>query len=373
MKKKQLFKAITFILLMVLFAGIGYVVGAYAMKASAAIPGEIVIAMAVLFLPAFFLVIGIHEGGHAWAGSKVGFDFRMYVVGPFMWNKEQGVWKFSWNRNVNTMGGMVICLPTDTAEISKRFSKYAAGGPVASLLLTGVAYGLFRLISMLNTGAGIGLQIVSYFFLMVAFLSLIIFLVTAIPMHFGGFSSDGARVLRFLGGGDKARFEGLLLKIIASSSGGIRPALLDLDELNESKVLADKLNAPFGVYLHSFFYQVAFDRGDLDAAEQHLKEYIGEVNEIPQGLRGMVYLDGAFFYAFARKDLQQAMGYWEQFKPAAMIPKAMIFATEAAIAALNHDDTLVQSKADSALKELPNMIDQGLAIVLREKLMELKS
>jgi len=374
MKKKsnQVLKSISFTLMMVLFTGAGYFVGAYGMKAADAIPGSTVMAMAVLFLPAFFLVIGIHEGGHAWAGIRVGFDFRMYVVGPFMWNKEQGVWKFSWNKNVNTMGGMVICLPTDTSNISKRFSTYAAGGPLASLLLTGLAYGLFQFISVLNNDENTGLQILAYFFLMMAFLSMVIFLVTAIPMHFGGFSSDGARVLRFLRGGDKARFEGLLLKIIAGSSGGIRPSLLDLEELNEAKVLADKLNAPFGVYLHSFFYQVAFDRGDMDAAEKHLQDYIGEVNEIPQGLKGMVYLDAAFFYAFVRKDIQQAMHYWEQFKPAAMIPKAMIHATEAAIAALNEEDALMRLKIESSLKELPNMIDQGLAVVLKEKLQELQ-
>ena len=73
-----------------------------------------------------------------------------------------------------------------------------------------------------------------------------------------------------------------------------------------------------------------------------------------------------------RKDIEQAMHYWEQFKPAAMIPKAMIHATEAAIAALSQDDALMQAKVGSALKELPNMIDQGLAIVLKEKLQELK-
>jgi len=38
----------------------------------------------------------------------------MYVIGPFLWAKEQNNWLFKWNKNVNTAGGLVICLPTDT-------------------------------------------------------------------------------------------------------------------------------------------------------------------------------------------------------------------------------------------------------------------
>jgi hypothetical protein len=36
------------------------------------------------------------------------FDFRMYVVGPLLWDKEEKGWRFKWNKIVNTFGGFVI-------------------------------------------------------------------------------------------------------------------------------------------------------------------------------------------------------------------------------------------------------------------------
>jgi uncharacterized membrane protein len=84
-------------------------------------------------VPLFFIVIGVHAAGHAVAGVWVNFDFKMYVVGPFMWEKELTGWKFKWNKNVNTFGGMAICLPVRTENLPIRFSIYAPSGPIASL------------------------------------------------------------------------------------------------------------------------------------------------------------------------------------------------------------------------------------------------
>jgi hypothetical protein len=372
-KKTSPFKSVSFWATMFIFLTLGFFAGKIGFSASTvALSKTTVIILALLFIPIFFIVIGIHEAGHALAGVWLNFDFRTYIVGPFMWNKEQTGWKFKWNKNVNTGGGLVVCLPVGTENLSKRFSIYAASGPIASLLLTALAYGVFRLISMYKTDGGTGLEITAYFFLIMAVLSLIIFIVTAIPMHMGGFSSDGARILRLLRGGDTARFEVLVIKIIAHSTGGLRPKLLNKDELMEAQVLAKKLKAPFGVYLHGLFHQAAFDSGDVEKAEQYLQDYIHEANEIPQGLRNSVWLDAAFFYSFTGRDINLAIKYWNEFKPAALIPKAQILATEAAISALKNEREIALLKIEASLNELPDMIDKGGAIALQEKLLYLK-
>jgi hypothetical protein len=337
-----------------------------------AIPKTTLITLALLFTPIFFLVIGIHEAGHAAAGILLNFDFKTYIVGPFIWNKEQVGWKFKWNTNVNTAGGLVICLPVGTKNLSKRFSIYAASGPIASLLLSALAYGVFKLISMGNNPPGFIIQTVSYSFFIIAALSIIIFTVTAIPMHMGGFSSDGARVIRLLSGGDKARFEVLVLKLIANSTSGLRPKLFNIDELTEAKVLAKKLNAPFAVYLHGLFHQVAFDNNELEKAEQYLLKYIKASDEIPEGIKNAVWLDAAFFYAFVKQDINEASKYWNLFKPTALIPKAQIFATEAAICNLKKEKTIALLKIENSLLEIPNMIDKGMGIALLDKLLQLK-
>lgn len=370
-KKDPPYKSVSFWIIMLICLTLGFLAGKIGFGASA-ISKTTLIALALLFIPIFFIVIGVHEAGHALAGVLLNFNFTTYIVGPFMWDKEQTGWKFKWNKNVNTAGGLVVCLPVGTENLKKRFSIYAAGGPIASLLLAALAYGASRLIANSETNNGTGLEIVEYFFLIMSVLSLIIFIATAIPMHSGGFSSDGARIFRLLKGGDTARLETLLIKIITQSTGGIRPKLLNMDELLEAQVLAKKLNAPFGVYLHSLFHQAAFDNGDLEKAEKYLQDYILAADEIPQGIRNSVWLDAAFFYAFTKRDITEATKYLNMFKPAAMIPKAQIFATEAVISALKNERETALLKINASLLELPGMIDKGGAIALQEKLLYLK-
>ena len=372
-KKQRTFRrALALLALLIFGALVGYYAGKVGFSAAKGASITSVIALAVLFIPTFMLVIGTHEAGHALAGIWVNFDFRMFVVGPFMWEKEQMGWRFKWNRNVNTAGGMVICLPMDTEQLRKRFSIYAAGGPVASLALSALAYGVFRLISMTDVAGQVVLQTFALFLAIMALLSATIFIATAIPLHLGGFSSDGARVLRLRRGGETARLELLILKILTNSTSGLRPKLLDLRELNEAKALAEKLNAPFEVYLCGYLHHAAFDQGDLIQAEQHLLEYVNEADRIPEGIRNVVWLDAAFFYAFAKSDLHQAATYWNQYKPTAMIPKAQVYATEAAIGFLKDEREMVLSKIAASLRELPNMIDQGVGVALREKLLRLQ-
>ncbi len=361
MKNKKS-KIIPFLLMMALCGTIGYFIGKAGSQAGKDLPDGVALMWALAFIPVFFLVIGFHEAGHAVAGVWQNFDFRMYVVGPFMWDKEQEGWKFKWNKNVNTAGGMVICMPTGTENLKKRFSVYAAGGPVASLVLAGLCYAFYLLVP----------SMIGFLFLLIAFFSLLIFGVTIIPFHMGGFTSDGGRILNLLRGGEAALFEVLTLKIISQSAGGLRPSLLDWNELNQASKLGQKLNSPFAVYIKSFFHQSAWDKGNLETAEEYLQAYVDESESIPDGIRGMVWLDAAFFYAMAKKDLGKAKEYWSQFKPSAIIPKAQVFATEAAILVLE-DKKEANSKIEMALDQLSNMIDRGAAIALKDKLLLLKN
>ncbi len=356
---------------MLIGAAAGYFGAKVGGQAAASLPASVMITLVILFIPAFFFVIALHEGGHALAGVWMKFDFRMYVVGPFLWDKEHSGWKFKWNKNVNTSGGLVLCIPTGTHDVSRRFSIYAAGGPVASVLTALLAYALYLICKQLEFTSTVG-QIITNLWMIIAFLSAAIFVVTAIPLHAGGFSSDGARIIRLLRGGDTARFEVLLLKMIGSSMAGSRPSLLNIQELEEAQALAIKLKAPMGVYIHYFFYQAALDRQEYNQAEIHLDEYIEQAELIPQGMRENVWVEAAFFYAFVRKDLTRATQYFNQYKPSALIPLAMVYTTQAAIALLKNELTEAGAWIDKALKELPNMMDRGIAHVLNEKLQEMR-
>ena len=331
----------------------------------------VLISIFILGIPTFFLAVAFHEAGHALAGIWMNFKFTLFIVGPLMWNKEQTGWKFGWNKNLNTAGGLVICLPRSAENLGNRFSIYALAGPVSSLILAVVAYGIFNLFSLDPPPHQI-LQILAYFFLLLALISIILFISTIIPFQTGGFSSDGKRALNLLKGGDAARLEVLIIKITTESSSGIRPRLLNLADLTEAQNLSKTLKSPFGVYLNYYFYQIAFDNGDIASAEQYLLHYIADADSIPDGIRNMVWLDAAFFYSFGKNDLNEALVYWNQFKPATLTAKAEVFATEAAISYLKGEKELTLLKIKESMGELGNMMDKGISIALHDKLLELK-
>jgi hypothetical protein len=270
-------------------------------------------------------------------------------------------------------GGLVVCVPIGTEKLNKRFAIYASGGPIASLLFSASSYLFFILFANLNTANNINLQALGSFYLMLTVLSFLIFIITMIPIHSGGFSSDGSRIIRILKGGEASIFEVLLLKIIANSTSGIRPKLIDMEDLVEAKTIAKKLKHPFGVYIHGLLHQTTLDLEDIEKAENHLIDYIDEIEEIPVGMRNTVWLDAAFFYAYAKADLDAALNYWEYFKPNTFTSKALIYATEAAISFLKLDYILALSKLNGSLKEIPNMLDKGNGLALQDKMIDLKN
>jgi hypothetical protein len=374
-QKNQTRKLIGTLTFVIIGAVVGFFIGKMAASdvSSSILPAWVKISMIGLLVPAFLVAIGIHEGGHAVAGVNVGFDFKMYIVGPFMWEKDTTGWHFKWNKNVNTAGGMVMCLPTDTVDLPRRFSIFAAGGPLASLILAVVAYGIYALGFKESTEIDLIKELVGSFIVFTAIFSIFFFFITSIPLHMGGFYTDGARVLRLLRGGDRAKFDCFILKFVTQSSSGIRPKLLNVNEIEETLAIGQRINETFTVYLHSYLYQVALDKGEVEKAEKHLLDYIGEAENIPDGIRNGVWQEAAFFYAYAKKDLTEAEKFWQQFKPTAMLSKAQISATEAAIEILRNNKEVALAKIEAAEKEIPNMIDKGLGVALKEKLEILKS
>jgi hypothetical protein len=367
-KKSQLTKIVRTVAVMAIFAGFGFFATQMGIEASSNLSKNSVIALAVVFIPIFFFGIAVHEAGHALAGLWMNFDFTTYIVGPLMWQKEEGTWHFKWNTNINTAGGMVICMPIGTYNLTKRFAVYAAGGPLASLLLSFMTYGLYIVLLPSYPDD----QMLPNLLYIIAVLSLIIFIATIVPMRANGFSTDGARVVRLLKGGDSSRLEFLILKLITGASAGIRPRDLDWTDLREAAALAKKLHDPFGVYVLSFMYQSELDRGNIDKAEVHLVAYVKEIESIPKGIHNMVWLDAAFFYAYAKKDLELATQYWQKFEPAALIPKAQIYATKAAINVLKEEKEQAVLHLELAEKEIASMIDRGAGIALLNAITVLK-
>jgi hypothetical protein len=348
---------------------IGFIIGNYLKDNPDAIyfPKYAVWIFFIFLYPIYFLAIGIHELGHAAAGISQNFEFKMYVVGPFMFEKEGETWKYKWNKSFNLSGGLALCLPNDDHNLIKRFSIFIAGGPVASLLSAVLSFLIYRVI-----GAGDSYSylhnIIALFFLIYTFLSTLIFLMTIIPFSTGGLHSDGARLIRFLKGGDISKLEVFVVSIFSGISAGIRPKDYNMSEILDAKQLSNKLNDNFEVYFDGFLFQHTFDNNQLVEAEMHLENYLANAEKVPEGFRGSLWLDAAFFYAYGKKDLAKAQEYYNMYKHSSMVPKAQVFATEAALHKLEMKPAEMNQKIHEALAEIPAMIDKGLGKAMKERL-----
>ncbi|MDX2305737.1 MAG: hypothetical protein NW226_23220 [Microscillaceae bacterium] len=317
-----------------------------------------------IFILVYFITIGIHELGHVLGGLWVRFKFKMYVVGPFMWKKEDNKLVFLWNKNLNIGGGLALCLPTDDHNLVKRFITFIAGGPAASLLLalaTLLPYGLLNMHqAQVNFWGFSG----SSFMIFLGLFSSIIFLATIIPMHSGGFFTDGARILNLLGGGNKAKLEVILLQTIAQASAGVRPREIGVHKLEDALKL--ETNSPFKIYVKGYLYQIYLDLGNVEQAEKYLNAYFEELHKIPGGYQASVILDKAFFEAAYKNNPEEAEELFKSAQIGAVIPKHHIYKTQAAIAFTKNNLSEARSWIEKSLKELSKTMDRGLAVVEKE-------
>jgi hypothetical protein len=358
-KKKKIIISVVLSLLGGVF---GFLIAYLGFKSADQYPGNITLALFVAIIPLYFIVIALHEAGHALAGVWVGFDFKFYVVGPFMWEKVDAKWKFSWNKNVNTAGGLVLCLPKDDHNLRSRFAWFASGGPLASFLTGLLFLVLYSVIKNYSTTHS--LQFVQGVLGLATLLSFFIFLVTALPFHAGGFSSDGARCIRLLSGGTKADFEVLLLKIISNSSSGALPDTLSEKELQNALALGYEVKSPTAFYLNLYLYYHCWSVNKIEEAEVYLLKYISCADEVPEGIRNGVWLEGVIFYGLVKPDTEKAIAYWNKYKPAALIAKVLALGAEATILKLQNKSEASEQKFKEAIASQYQAIDKGIGFYL---------
>ena len=314
---------------------------------------------------AWLLAVLAHELGHVLLGRLNGFVFHWLAVGPFMWKQEAGRLRFSWNKDLNTAGGMALCVPPDQHDLRRRFIAFALGGPLASVVFAAVALGLYALLPTTASalarvlGAGLGLS---------GGISALLALATLIPMHTGGFYSDGARALNLWRNGPAGQLEVALQSALIPSMAGIRPRELPTELLQAGTRLPQEL--PFKLFMFHYLYLISLDKGELEPAAAHLAQYRERLEILPEALRGSVWLESAFFAAAYQHDLPAAQAFFAQYKPSPSIQADVPARAEAALARAAGNAELARAKAELALRELPKNLDKGSARLYAEWLKE---
>lgn len=325
-----------------------------------------------LLLPiVMLLVVFWHEMGHVAAGLQANFNFRFLTVGPFMWEKEESRLRFYWNKDINTAGGLALLLPDNDQRLPQRFARLAAGGPLASLLLTLLAVLLLAVLPA-PEAPPTGLYLLRSALWFIAVLSGFIMLVTAIPFHTGGFYSDGARVLRLLRGGPTARLESLLLTLIARATGGTRPRDIDPAIFEEGIALAKAQEAPFEPYFYQYQYYQKLDQEQYEEAETALGRFAATSDRMPPVMQQSLRLERAFFAAFVQKDLETAVKERGDFQPSRLFPRTQVALVDAAIAQLRGQPERVKQLCQEAIDQSDKVMDRGMAQLYREWAEELR-
>ncbi|MCB0637532.1 MAG: hypothetical protein KDC54_12975 [Lewinella sp.] len=297
---------LSLILITLVGAGIGWVAG----KALPALPddygkGQLLVLLACLPL-LYLLVIGWHELGHVAVGRLQGFRFFSLTVGPFSWRREGERIVFAWNSKINLAGGLALMLPQSEARMATRFAAYAAGGPLASLLLALLGLGLAwwlpsGIFATLLAGA-------------IGGFSLLIFIVTILPFRAGGFSSDGKRILTLLSASESAQIEVTALRVIAFTQTD-RPLrelpIAAIEQAQDSTTITEQYRVLFHYYRYLYYLATQ----DVATAETALHAFLAGLGTFPPGMGEGYYLEAVLFHAYVTGDREQAEAAMARFRP----------------------------------------------------------
>jgi len=315
------------------------------------------VASLLLLLPVAWLVaVLLHELGHVLAGRRRGFRFYWLAVGPFMWKMEAGRLRFRWNTDLNTAGGMALCVPPDDHDLRGRFLAFALGGPLGSLVWAAAALGAYALLPPAASAAG---QVLAAALAISGGISALLAGLTLVPMHVGGFSSDGARALTMWRDGPGSQLEIAVLSALVRSVAGVRPRELPRPGLEAAAALPQE--TPFKLYVFHYLYLIALDAGHTAQAAHYLREYRARLTGVPAALQANAWLESAFFAAAYEHDLPAARAFRGQATPTAHTPADVPARVEAALARLAGDADRARAQAQAALRELPKNLDQGSA------------
>ncbi|WP_140465247.1 M50 family metallopeptidase [Hymenobacter nivis] len=355
------------LLFLVLYAALGAALGTLGAKYGLRLPhhaawGRGQAAGLLALLPvAWLLAVLLHELGHVLAGQWQGFRFCWLAVGPLLWKREAGRLRLAWNTNLNLAGGMALCLPPPAGDLRRRFMAFAAGGPLGSAAWAATALGTYALLPIPASAVG---QVLAASLAASGSISALLTLLTLIPVHVGGFYSDGSRLLHLWRGDAAGQLDLALLTVMAHSTAGTRPRHLPQGPLAAAAALPPEL--PMQAYAHYYRYLGALDAQQIAQAGQHLAAYRTQLLRQPVGLQASGWLESAFFAAAYEYDLPTARAFRARAQPSVLVTADVLARVEAALARLAGEPAPALAFAQAALRALPRSVDQGSAHLYAE-------
>ncbi len=317
-----------------IFAGMGFVLGGLIGRMA---KGKLNLGADPLWLLATPLVLLAvlfwHEAGHALGGRLVGFRLHLLAAGPMRLDRTPQGWRLSFNRNLGLWGGVAASGPdADLApglaqpglvQLPRRMLTMVAGGPVASL-----AGAVLALLLAWAMGPGPARLLAGVF----GVFSFLIAIATAMPQSFGGFKSDGQRVLELLrGGADAQRWCALATLSALALKERPRDWPKEIVELS-TRDSDDSYDGISALWLRHSWH---LDRGEKAEAGEWLERALEVVECWPAAARPLIYSSATYFYAMESGDPIKAQRYLELARKSGFLPPEGKALAEAAAAVAN--------------------------------------
>jgi hypothetical protein len=317
--------------------------------------------LVLALLPAVYLLcVAAHELGHVAGGRIAGFRLLLFIVGPFRVERTADGFRPGLNRSILLSGGLAAMAPLGLQDLRRRTVVMVSMGPVASLMVGAQFLALFQATSplLLQAGAGFPSQLAAILLLATGLLSLLLGILTLVPGRAGGFYSDGARLLRLMRVTQETEREVALLALSGLTVAGTRPSEWDSELVALGAGIRD--GGPFEVGGRQFAYAHALDRGDIDAARQHLNAALERIDQLPAASRSSLLLAAATFAALYDADAARARGYLEAAAREDLLaaPHQRLLA-EAAVLLAEGDVTAARQAALQAQALAGRAIDRG--------------
>lgn len=311
----------------------------------------------VYIVLSFFVVVGIHELGHILTGLILKYQFRFVTVGPLKIELINGKLEFKVNTEINTMGGLTLMFP------SKSFTRqemiwYYAGGPLLSLL-----FGLGLLLLLITMQSVIDES--QLFWMIASVMSLVIGVVSLIPISNGDLHTDGSQMLDFLRGGNKGIRKLYLLKLSAASTNGVRPSEWDRKTLEVSLSINKDEHDQFAAlsYLYGFYHYM--DAGDKKKAVEILEESWNKSQELSPLIRSAVALEMGFKEAYKEKNAEKARELQGSLK-STFIEKSSLLRLETACLMCEEQWEKAETTVVEAISYIDKSMDKGIARLEKE-------
>lgn len=311
-----------------------------------------------------FVAILIHELGHLLAGNAVGFKFLMLSVGPFKVQKTGDKIRPGINKHLNRSGGLTLMIPECLEPENSKMFWFIAAGPLANFILGALTLAFVFLL----WGGSVtpAMNYVLYLLFTTGFVSILLGVVSIIPSESDAFESDGRQLLDLLKGGDKAVAKQQLTILSVSILNGTRPRDIDksllesvLSRLNSQSPSQASMTRFIEAYHH-------LDCGSIEAAETILDTLTTEFEsqKMPV-LEGTVHAEKAFILSAYHKRPESAVAHLEKAKKG-YVEKQTLARAEAAFYIASGDAQKGIELASEGLKEAPNSLDKGGAILEME-------